>query len=482
VKTVLVWFRADLRLQDNPALKAAAEAGAVAPVFVWSPEEEGAWAPGGASRWWLHHSLAALDADLRARGLALTVAAGPAARVIAELAQAVGADAVHFARRVEPEAAAQEERVAAALAEAGVAARAFDANLLYDPDAVRGREGKPYRVFTPFWTRCGELAPPAPPCGAPGELRRAPRQAKSLTLEALELRPRIRWDAGLEEAFVPGEAGARAALKRFLGGGLEGYRDSRDRPSAPGTSRLSPHLHFGELSVNRAWSEALRRGQAPGQKGGFLSELGWREFAHHVLRHQPRTPEQPLDPRFADFGWREDAAGLRAWRRGRTGFPIVDAGMRELWRTGWMHNRVRMIVASFLCKDLLVDWREGARWFWDTLVDADLANNTLGWQWTAGCGADAAPFFRVFNPVQQGGRWDAEGAYVRRWVPELARLPERWLHEPWAAPAEVLSAAGVQLGRDYPRPILDHAQARLRALAAFSKRDPRAATGAGGLP
>jgi len=217
-------------------------------------------------------------------------------------------------------------------------------------------------------------------------------------------------------------------------------------------------------------------------KGGFLSELGWREFAHHVLRHHPRTPGEPLDARFAVFGWRNDAAGLRAWRKGLTGYPIVDAGMRELWRTGWMHNRVRMIAASFLCKDLLIDWRDGARWFWDTLVDADLANNTLGWQWTAGCGADAAPFFRVFNPVQQGARWDPDGEYVRRFVPELARLPARWIHEPWAAPAEVLEAAGVALGSSYPRPLVDHAAARLRALAAFARRDPRAASAGGGRP
>lgn len=482
MKTALVWLRADLRLQDNPALQAAARAGAVLPIFVWSPEEEGVWAPGAASRWWLHRSLESLSARFTARGAPLVLAAGPTARVLIKAARAAGAQTVYFSRRVEPAAAAQEREVARALTAAGIQVHAFAANLLYDPDAVRGREGKHYRVFTPFWSRCSELPPPEPPCGDPGLLRAPARAPRSLALDALGLKPTIAWDAGLAESFVPGEEGARRELKRFLDEGLADYRVARDIPAHAGTSRLSARLHFGELSASRVWSEALRWAPTPGLKGGFLSELGWREFAHHVLHHQPRTPSQPLDARFAGFDWRRDHAGLKAWRGGRTGYPIVDAGMRELWRTGWMHNRARMIVASFLCKDLLIDWREGARWFWDTLVDADLAANTLGWQWTAGCGADAAPFFRVFNPVQQGARWDEDGAYVKRWVPELSRLPARWIHEPWSAPLEVLHEAGVELGKNYPRPIVDHARARLRALAAFARRDPRAAAGAGGAP
>ncbi len=479
--TAIVWLRADLRVVDNPALRAAAAEGPVAPVFVWSPEDDGAWAPGAASRWWLHRSLRALDEDLRARGSSLTLVAGPAARELPRLAREFSARRVFFARRAEPAAAEQERRVAAALAEAGVEARAFEADFLYDPEAVRGGEGKPYRVFTPFWRRCAQLPPPPPPCGEPGTLRAPARPVRSLSLDALWLAPRIPWDAGLAAAFEPGERAAARELERFLGDGLEDYGRARDFPAAPGTSRLSARLHFGELSVRRVWREASRRGARPEAKGGFLGELGWREFAAHILLHNPLTPDEPLDPRFAKFPWREDSSGLRAWRRGETGYPIVDAAMRELWTTGWMHNRARMIAASFLCKDLLIDWREGARWFWDTLVDADLASNTLGWQWTAGCGADAAPFFRVFNPVQQGERWDAEGAYVARWIPELARLPARWRHAPWTAPEDALSAAGVKLGRDYPRPIVDHAQARLRALAAFAARDPRAEKAPGGL-
>ncbi len=482
MRTSLVWLRADLRLQDNPALQEAARAGAVLPVYVWSPQEEGAWPEGAASRWWLHGSLESLGAAFAARGVRLVLAAGPAARVLVESARAAGARAVYFSRRVEPAAAAQEREVAQALAAAGIEARAFPANLLYDPDAVRGREGKPYRVFTPFWSRCAELPSPPPPCGDPGDLRAPARAPRGLALAALGLKPTIGWDAGLGESFAPGEAGARRELRRFLDDGLTDYRTARDLPARAGTSRLSARLHFGELSVGRVWKEASRRAPAANMKGGFLSELGWREFAHHVLHHQPQTPEEPLDARFSRFDWRRDDAGLKVWRRGKTGYPIVDAGMRELWRTGWMHNRARMIVASFLCKDLLIDWREGARWFWDTLVDADLAANTLGWQWTAGCGADAAPFFRVFNPIQQGVRWDEDGAYVKRWVPELSRLPARWIHEPWSAPLEVLREAGVELGKNYPRPVVEHAQARLRALAAFARRDPRAAAGAGGAP
>jgi deoxyribodipyrimidine photo-lyase len=284
----------------------------------------------------------------------------------------------------------------------------------------------------------------------------------------------VDWAAGLRAAWTPGEAGAKDALARFLLEALPDYAEARDRMGVAGTSRLSPHLHFGEVSPRQIWHAAAAL-QWQGGKGGtargaekFVAEVGWREFAHHLLVHFPHTPDAPLRGEFARFPWREDPAARRAWQRGRTGYPVVDAAMRELWTTGWMHNRARMIVASFLVKDLLLPWQDGARWFWDTLVDADLASNTLGWQWTAGCGADAAPYFRVFNPVSQGTKFDGNGAYVRRWVPELARLPDGALHAPWdASPAE-LRAAGVSLGRDYPACIVDHAEARERALAALA--------------
>ncbi len=459
----IVWFRHDLRLADHPALAAAlAGRGPVLPLYVHAPQEEGAWAPGGASRWWLHQSLASLDADLRRRGSRLLVRRGPAASALAALASECGARAVHWTRRVEPAARAQEERVGQALARLGVAAHPQDGELLFDPGAIRTGQGRPFQVFTPFWKACLAAPPPAAPAPAPARLPAPDAWPAGEEIAALDLLPRPDWAAGLRATWTPGESGAQARLRRFLDAPLPDYPDGRDRPDREGTSRLSPHLRFGEISPRQAWHAALAvaaaRRRAPVARGAeaWLRQLGWREFARHLLWHFPHTAEAPLRPEFADLAWRDDAAGLRAWQRGRTGFPVVDAGLRELWATGWMHNRARMIAASFLVKDLLLPWQAGARWFWDTLVDADLANNTLGWQWTAGCGADAAPFFRIFNPALQGAKFDPDGAYVRRWVPELAGLPAASLHRPVAPPA------------GYPRPLVDHAAARARALAAHA--------------
>jgi deoxyribodipyrimidine photo-lyase len=467
MSTALVWFRRDLRLTDHPALRAAlAAADAVQPVFVWAPDEEGGWAPGGASRWWLHRSLAALEGALAARGARLLLRRGPSAAALLDVARAVGATSVHFQRAVEPALAARDAEVVAALAAHGIEAQRHDGALLAPPSALRTGAGDPYRVFTPFWNALQRQRAVPAPSAAPRALP-APRGAlRSEPLAALALAPRIPWDAGLAEAWTPGEAGGLARLARFADGALASYHEARDLPGVDGVSRLSPHLHFGELSPRQAWHASLR---APGAGSeSFRRELGWREFAHHVLWHFPHTPEAPLQARFAAFPWRRDAeAVLAAWQRGRTGIPLVDAGMRELWRTGWMHNRVRMVAASLLVKNLLVDWRHGARWFWDTLVDADLANNSMGWQWTAGCGADAAPYHRVFNPVLQSRRFDPAGAYLRRWLPELARLPDADLHAPWEAAPVALAAAGVHLGRDYPEPIVDLAASRAAALAAL---------------
>lgn len=472
----LVWFRIDLRLADNPALQAAIRhGGAVVPVFIHSPEEEAPWEPGGASRWWLHHSLRALGDDLQAAGSRLILRRGPSLATLQEIVNETGAGAVFWNRRYEPAAAKRDAAVEKGLRGAGLTAGSFNGALLNEPWTIRNQGGKPFQVFTPFWKHCLALPAPAMPLPAPRAISPPVAWPESLPLEELELEPKIPWAGEIAAAWQPGVNGARAQLRRFLDDAAANYTADRNRPDRTGTSRLSPHLHFGEVTPHQVWHSVRRRAETKGvsetkwRGSQFLTEIGWREFAHHLLHHFPHTPEEPLRPNFKRFPWRTNEALLKAWRKGRTGYPIVDAGMRELWRTGWMHNRVRMIVASFLVKDLLLSWTEGARWFWDTLVDADLAQNTLGWQWTAGCGADAAPYFRIFNPVSQGEKFDPEGGYVRRWCPELARVPPEWLHKPWQAPEEILERAGVRLGREYPEPIVSHATARAAALEAFAQ-------------
>ncbi len=464
----LVWFRHDLRLQDNPALAAALAAGRpIVPVFLWSPEEEGEWAPGAASRWWLHHSLAALDDALHRHGARLILRRGPTLATLRALVRATGAAAVFWNRRYEPAGIAHDTGTKQALLDDGLEVRSFSASLLHEPNRVLNQAGKPFQVFTPFWKRCLML-PVRDEVEFDWNTLPAPATwPESEPLDALALRPAIPWDRGLQDRWQPGEAGARAALATFVRAGLDDYATERDRPDLPGTSHLSPHLRWGEVSPVQVW-HAVRRSPPGRGADEFLSEIGWREFARHLLFHFPHIPAEPLRPEFARFPWAEDAEVVAAWQHGRTGFPIVDAGMRQLWRTGWMHNRVRMIAASLFVKHLLQPWTAGARWFWDTLVDADLANNTLGWQWSAGCGADAAPYFRVFNPVLQGAKFDPNGAYVRTFVPELARLPAEHIHAPWAAPAEVCAAAGVRLGENYPHPRVEPKTGRERALAAYA--------------
>ncbi|HEY1944645.1 MAG TPA: deoxyribodipyrimidine photo-lyase [Roseiarcus sp.] len=470
----LLWFGRDLRLADNPALSnAVARGGAVIPVFILDDADAGEWAPGGASRWWLEGSLAALDESLRRIGSALVLRRGPAESVIGGLLAETGADAVYWNRRYEPWAMARSERLKSALKSRGIEARSFNASLLAEPWDLRPGTGEAYRVFTPFWKalRAREVAEPAPaPSRIPGPTV-CPESEPLLSWRLRQSAPD--WAGGLRATWTPGEVAAQARLAEFAQGAALDYASRRDQPGAAGTSRLSSHLHFGEIGPRQVWRavthSALAAGSSPAAPGveTFLSEIAWREFSYHLLSHFPALPTQPMRAEFADFPWADDAAALTAWRRGRTGYPIVDAAMRELWATGWMHNRARMIVASFLIKDLLLDWRLGARWFWDTLVDADLANNSASWQWVAGCGVDAAPYFRIFNPVLQGEKFDPAGVYVRRWVPELARLPDRLIHQPWRASANELAEAGVALGRDYPTPIVDHGEARRRALAAF---------------
>jgi deoxyribodipyrimidine photo-lyase len=465
---VLFWFRSDLRLDDNTALIEAAHAAGedgVVPVFVWSPEDEGAWPPGAASRVWLHHSLAALGEALGARESRLLLRKGPAQEVLPQLARETNARAVFWNRRHEPAVVARDQRVEVTLREAGAAVETCLDYLLFDPEELGREKGSAFKVFTPFWRACQARPAPARPRRAPRNLAAPETRARGLSLEDLGLLPSLDWAAGIRATWTPGEAGAHARMRVFARGPVTQYGHERDRPDREGVSRFSPHLHFGELSPRHAWHLGANDAGAI----AFRRELAWREFAYHLLVHFPRSPERPLDARFEGFPWTQKTEHLRAWTRGHTGYPMVDAGMRQLWTTGWVHNRVRMVVASFLIKHLLIPWQDGARWFWDTLVDADLGNNTLGWQWTAGCGADAAPFFRVFNPVLQGEKFDPDGTYVRRYVPELERVPAAFIHKPWQAPAEVLTAAGVVLGKSYPRPLVDHDVARKRALAAFAE-------------
>jgi len=487
----VVWLRLDFRLADNLALDAAVARGRpVVPVFIWSPGEEAPWAPGAASNWWLHRSLQAMQESLLRKGSRLLLREGPTLRALEQLIQETGATAVYWNRRYEPVVRRRDEQVAARLQAAGVEVKTFNAALLHEPPSIQNKSGNPFQVFTPFWRHCRSLPEPSRPLPAPDRIPAPGHWPSSLPLEQFHLEPELDWAGGLRSRWQPGEDGAARQLHGFLEKAVAGYDENRNRPDLPGTSRLSPHLHFGELSPRQVWHALKARfesaGDAKGQRANvssraaqpapvswrdsqFLTEIGWREFAHHLLYHFPHTDEQPLRSEFARMRWRDDSAWRAAWRRGRTGYPIVDAAMRELWSIGWMHNRARMIVASFLVKDLRLSWQEGSRWFWDTLVDADLAQNTLGWQWTAGCGADAAPYFRIFNPVSQGQKFDPDGAYVRRWVPELAKLPADWIHQPHLAPPDILARAGVRLGRDYPEPLVSHAIARVEALAAYAK-------------
>ncbi len=473
--TTLVWLRQDLRLADNPALVEAAARGAVLPVYVLDDASPGEWKPGGAARWWLRRSLEALALDLEARGSRLVVAEGDPLDVLLDLATRAEADAVAWNRCYEPFAIERDRRIKSALRERGLLVWSCNAALLFEPWTVETQGGDPYKVYTPFARAClarSEVRKPLPP---PDELT-SPRIASSTSFAAIhDERQPASWPSGLEATWSPGEFSARTTLDRFLEDKVRDYGDNRDRPDLPATSRLSPHLHWGELSPHEAWHRTLDccgAAQSPRPGSGsetFLKELLWREFGYHILYHFPHLPRAPLNPAFDAFPWADAKANRNAWRFGRTGYPMVDAGMRQLRATGWMHNRVRMIVGSFLVKHLLEDWRHGAAWFWDNLVDADLASNTLGWQWVGGCGPDAAPYFRVFNPVLQGRKFDPDGRYVRGWVPELAKLPTGHLHAPWEAPASVLDAAGVRLGETYPKPIVEHKRARQRALDAFEQ-------------
>ncbi|MBL8551163.1 MAG: deoxyribodipyrimidine photo-lyase [Hyphomonadaceae bacterium] len=453
----IVWLRQDLRTRDNPALAAAAARGPVLPLYILDDATPGKWRLGAASRWWLHMSLRALAKDIPG----LVLRAGDPGEIISRLAADTNATAIYWNRCYEPHAVARDAALKKHLAARGLETTSFNASLLHEPWEIKTKDGGPFKVFTPYWRAAAarDVAAPLPAaklkCIA----------CRSDALDDWKLLPsKPNWAAGWEKLWTPGEKGAAARLRHFIEESLAKYAADRDRPDLPATSRLSPHLHFGEISPRQIWS-ALAFKEAATHK--FASELGWREFSHHLLFHFPTLPQANWKSAFDAFPWRAAKKDFAAWSRGLTGYPMVDAGMRELWSTGFMHNRVRMIAASFLIKHLRIDWREGEAWFWDTLLDADLANNAASWQWVAGSGADASPFFRIFNPVTQGRKFDPDGKYVRRWIPEIAQLPDDFIHAPFDAPADALKSANIVLGKTYPKPIVDHAEARAAALAAY---------------
>lgn len=477
MSTAILWFRHDLRLTDNSALQAAInDCSRLFPLYIHAPEEEAPWEPGSASRWWLSQSLDSLHQNLKALDSGLHITSGPSLEALLQIAAQYHCTRVYWNRLYEPALAMRDAKIKKALEKKGIHCSEFNASLLHEPWEILTGKGTPYRVFTPYWRACMTRREKSP------SVTRAPRQLPPLPDGSEPADPSILSHAhreqdqpGMAKYWQPGEAGALDALLKFLNQGVGEYASQRELPAIHGTSRLSPHLHFGEIGPRQilAGLEAQGRGElliADGKSGpsSFLRELGWRDFAHYLLHHFPETSDKPFDSRFEEFPWRwanEATAELEAWQQGLTGIPLIDAGMRELQQTGWMHNRVRMIVASFLTKNLRIHWLEGARWFWDRLVDADLASNSLGWQWSAGCGADAAPFFRVFNPVRQSERFDPNGVYLRRWLPELQTLPNRLIHAPWRANSNSLREHSIELGRDYPPPIVELDQSRQSALA-----------------
>ena len=468
----ILWFRKDLRLDDNLALHAACRKGdPVIAVYIREPDEVGTGPLGAAQKWWLHHSLAALKASLGTCGSDLVLASGEALAVLSALIEKTGADAVFWNRRYDPAGTTVDIRVKEELGKRGLSVHSFSGQLLHEPTKLLTGGGTPYRVYTPFWRALESREEPHPPVEAPKKIPAPASWPKSETLSGWKLLPsKPDWAKTFTEVWEPGEKAARQRLDDFVDNALNGYKADRDFPAKPATSMLSPHLALGEISPARIWhaTRGLPKSISSEDTIHFRRELVWRDFSYHLLFHFPELPHANWNKRFDGFHWKADENLFDAWTRGRTGYPIVDAGMRQLWKHGWMHNRVRMIVASFLIKDLLIDWRRGETWFRETLVDADPASNAASWQWVAGSGADASPFFRIFNPILQGEKFDPKGAYVREFVPELSELGDKHIHRPFEAPAGVLQKAGIFLGETYPNPIVDHAKARDRALKAYS--------------
>ena len=463
MKRAIVWFRRDLRLADNPALtQALTQCDQIIPIYIHSPDEEAPWQSGAASNWWLHHSLKSLDQELRQLGSRLIILKGPCKETLLSFAQKNSANEIHWNRLYEPAAIKRDSEIKNSLGNAGIDCFSHNASLLIEPWELLTKKETPFKVFTAYWNTATSNLTPQQPLPAPPSATPTDSTIKSLDVNRLGLLSQPEWHRKFESYWQPGEQNAHTRLLNFINHQLDHYEQQRDIPGIDGTSTLSPYLHFGEISPKQIiWALYSRQNDRWMSEDNnlqrFVTEIGWREFAHYLLHHFPESHEHPLDKRFEQMPWNnsdQDRQKLQQWQSGQTGIPIVDAGMRELWETGWMHNRVRMIAASMLTKNLGIHWLEGARWFWDTLLDADLASNTLGWQWTAGCGADAAPFFRIFNPVRQGERFDPNGDYIHRWIPELKDIPKKYIHSPWLYDGEI----------DYPAPIVDLSETRKLAL------------------
>ncbi len=462
-KIAIYWFRQDLRLSDNPALTKAVASGNVLPIYILDDHNSGTSAMGRASRWWLHHSLHALNESL---GSKLSVYSGNPQDILDDIIKRFDVSAIYCNRCYEPWRTERDQKIEIHLKQCGIGFHTDNGSLLWEPWHIKKEDGTPYKVFTPFYRKgCLNAKRPREPLAKPTSSNYI-NDTNSMSIDDLKLCPKEKWDKKIEPYWDIGEKGAEKRLENFIDEGLSFYKKGRNIPIKPYVSRISPHLHFGEISPNQLWY-AVRSVNNDDNVDHYCSELGWREFSYSQLYHNPDLPRKNLQPKFDHFPWVDQEDHLLAWQRGETGIPMVDAGMRELWQTGYMHNRVRMIVGSFLVKNLRLHWHHGERWFWDTLIDADLANNSASWQWIAGCGADAAPYFRIFNPVTQGQKFDPDGEYVRRYIPEIAYLPNKYLFNPWEAPELVLKESGIKLGSTYPYPIVDLKKSRALALEAF---------------
>jgi len=460
----IMWFRQDLRIKDNPALVEAAIAGDVLPIYILDDDNANEAKMGATSRVWLHHALHDLNQSLQGQ---LKLYIGDANTTLQQICHDHNIDGIYWNRCYEPWRIRRDKAIKQALTEQGVLVHSYNASLLWEPWQNLKKDQSPYKVFTPFYRRgCLSAMAPRSPLKKPETITFVPNKTPASTLTQLALLPKKNWHTDLAQHWAISEQGAEDALVSFLEQGIAHYRDSRDFPAKAATSRLSPYLHFGQISPNQVWYQSLNREQTH-HHDTFQTELAWREFSYSLLYHFPHLPHQNLQAKFDHFPWQWGGEKLHAWQQGQTGYPIVDAGMRELWQTGFMHNRVRMIVGSFLVKNLLLHWQQGEAWFWDCLVDADLASNSASWQWIAGCGADASPYFRIFNPITQGKKFDPAGHYTRQFVPELKHLPDAYIHQPWTAPEAVLAQAQIDLGKTYPKPIVDIKASRERALAAF---------------